>query len=58
MVESETVTPGDDVKVVVDSFGDAVTIFICLRVEIFCEDVECTDAVATFPVLTPFVILR
>jgi hypothetical protein len=29
-----------------------------LRVEIFCEDVECTDAVATFPVLTPFVILR
>ena len=58
MVESETVTPGDDVKVVVDSFGDAVTIFICLRVEIFCEDVECTDAVATFPVLTSFVILR
>jgi hypothetical protein len=35
VVESETVTPGDDVKVVVDSFGDAVTIFICLFCKFF-----------------------
>lgn len=55
MVEPETVTPGDDIKVVVGSFADSVT--ICLCVDKLSEDVECTDVVATFPRLTPFVIL-